>query len=236
MSPSHGDSGWCMVVLLGCFAIALSFVTLGLGAINLAEPPPADRPQSPTDDSDRTREAVEEMRAKVARAAAEVQGIEKANKEKQVVAARQHEQEREAAAESDVMGQEADDLRGKIRDAERRADSLRTKIAESQRVRVDQLYGRAGTGLNPQWVECVADAVILQPQGTQVGLDALKGNSGDAFVQAIRKTGYAAFLVRPKGFESFLAARSLANKQDGVKVGFEPVDEHWDLAFTGGQP
>jgi hypothetical protein len=105
---------------------------------------------------------------------------------------------------------------------------LQNVIEEKRSVVVGQIYGGIGSGEKPQWVECIKEGVILQPQGRQIDLAGL--NSFPALLQAIRQKGYVVFLVQPQGFEAFQLARALAISQ-GAKVGYEPVDEKWVLRF-----
>jgi hypothetical protein len=81
-------------------------------------------------------------------------------------------------------------------------------IEEKRSVVVGQIYGGIGSGEKPQWVECIKEGVILQPQGRRIDLAGL--NNSPALLQAIRQTGYVVFLVRPQGFEAFQHARALA--------------------------
>jgi|GEM_PF-1720649 len=105
-----------------------------------------------------------------------------------------------------------------------------TRSIEDKKASVDvgQLYG-SHVGQQVQYVECVARGVILQPQHVEVALGRLK----DMFEQHLANHDCVVFLVRPKGLQSFVEARTIVEGK-GVKFGYEPVDDGWHLRYPGG--
>jgi hypothetical protein len=135
------------------------------------------------------------------------------------------------ASASDPRG-ELDQLRHALADADRTAADLQPRIADARSVDVTRIYGRAADGGDPQYVECVEGAVILQPQAQRITVAELEGRS-PAFVAAVQAKGYAVLLVRPNGFASFKATRRVTEAV-GAKLGHEPVETTLSLRFRRG--
>jgi hypothetical protein len=229
---SMETEGWSMLVLLGCFVVVVTFISLAFGAMNLFEPvtnpEPQTPPQVPPKQNDtevaRGRETTTWLRNLN-------RTLEEKLKEQRANVARLHEGLPGPAEDDLSANQQVDALRAKIDERRQRIDALRMQIEEAKFVPVAKLYGKAsGFGKEPQWVECVEKAILLQPQGRRIALEELD-KSPETFLKVVRQFGYVVFLVRSNGFESFVKARRLTEKQEGVQVGYEPIDIAWGLKF-----
>jgi hypothetical protein len=253
-----------MIVMLSCMAVALCFVSFGLGIMNLASPraaaaaPPPSRP-APVPAPPEARKELEKadrLRAHVAAQRVETEELKAAIEEwKKQRAERQKELEDAGnrlatlqslfAVENGKKTKNTDDLmrlraakelaarelaalrerikqaRGRVDAADKTIAELEKKIPKAETVIPWTTTFPIGSGQNPQFVECVKDAVVLQPQGQSFTLDQLKKKSAE-FVQAIHRD-FVAFGVRPEGFQSFNAAHALVVAK-GLKVGYRPVE------------
>jgi hypothetical protein len=109
--------------------------------------------------------------------------------------------------------------------------------------------GPSGTRRRPLYIECRADAIILQPEGVvlrendfQAGLGP--GNPLAAALRAAREhllrqrnsslgepgEPYPLLLVRPSGIGSYYVAQA-ALKSWGSEFGYELIDEEWNVEF-----
>lgn len=113
--------------------------------------------------------------------------------------------------------------------------------------------GRHGTKRRPIYLECRADAVVLQPEGIRFTASDFAGSLGpgnplDAALRAVRehwqssspdnlplREPYPLLLVRPSGIESYYAARA-AMTSWGSEFGYELIEEDWELAFPAPDP
>ncbi len=266
------SEGPIMIMLLSCLAVALCFLSFGLGMINLtgsqaaaqpAPPPPpvaapVPPPPPPEDHESRAQAAqkkleLQRLNSELERQRQELERLQreleqqKANLKKarqqlaallaqaqslaQQVAERtgrlagEQQQTTQAQAELDRRITEA---RRQLQEAERKIEELKKKIDDRKFVDPLRIFGGSGSVKNPQWIECVRDAVVLQPQGERITVEQLK-NKSSSFTQTARRS-YLVFLIRPQGFDSFEQARELAQSQ-GAKFGFEPVDDNWALRY-----
>ncbi len=106
--------------------------------------------------------------------------------------------------------------------------------------------GPNGTSRRPIYLECVADGVIIQPEGFKLSLNDLRpphgpGNPLDAVLRAVRShlekleaTGgvapYPLLIVRPDGIRTYAMARSAMASWDD-QFGYELVGADMDLKF-----
>jgi len=105
------------------------------------------------------------------------------------------------------------------------------------------------TRRRPIYIECTAEAVILQPEGLMLAADDFEGplGPGNPLAAALRATReyllthggfdpqqsgepYPLLLVRPEGVAAYWAARA-AMKSWGPEFGYELIDEGWKLDF-----
>lgn len=109
--------------------------------------------------------------------------------------------------------------------------------------------GRNHTRRRPIYIECLADSVILQPEGIMLTDKDFEGPMGPsqplaAAVRAVqeytlsKRTGaqepkdepYPLLLVRPDGIAAYYAARA-ALASWGSEFGYELIEQDWDLDF-----
>lgn len=121
-----------------------------------------------------------------------------------------------------------------------RAKALR----ESNQFAVVPYWGPNGTAQRPIYLECRADAIILQPEGVAIGPHLLRqprdpdnalANLVAALVQDLRSgatnaTPYPLLLVRPEGIAAFYLARQ-ALEHTGLPFGYELLPAEVELSF-----
>jgi hypothetical protein len=107
--------------------------------------------------------------------------------------------------------------------------------------------GANGTSRKPIYIECTADAVMLQPEQIAIPLTALaNGAAAEAFAGAIRALAahyqererpasqdaqpYPLLLVRPNGIGAYYAARQAIEELD-LPFGYELIEADWTLRF-----
>ena len=106
--------------------------------------------------------------------------------------------------------------------------------------------GPNGTSRRPIYLECVADGLIIQPDGFKLGLRDLKpphgpGNPLDAVLRAIRShlesidatggaTPYPLLIVRPDGIRTYAMARGAMASWDD-QFGYELVSNDLNLKY-----
>ena len=109
--------------------------------------------------------------------------------------------------------------------------------------------GPSGTRRRPIYIECTADAVIIQPEGIRLTADDFRGplkkdNPLAATLRAIEayldRSGlidqqgserpYPLFLVRASGVEAYAAGRE-AIAAWGSDFGYELIDDDWQLSY-----
>jgi hypothetical protein len=109
--------------------------------------------------------------------------------------------------------------------------------------------GPSGTRRRPLYIECRADAIILQPEGIVLAESDFQGGlgPGNPLASALRAARehllrnrssslaepgepYPLLLVRPSGIGSYYVAQA-ALKSWGSEFGYELVDDDWKLEF-----
>lgn len=104
--------------------------------------------------------------------------------------------------------------------------------------------GPNGTHRRPIYIECTADAVVLQPEGIVLTEDDFQGPLGRdnplaaAAREASRYLGhgdplaepYPLLLVRPDGIGAYYVARAALRAWDG-DFGYELIDADWTIAY-----
>jgi len=124
---------------------------------------------------------------------------------------------RRAAAEKQTAAVRRQELQAESASLRARIAQLNTSIADAER----QAHAQAAREVRePQLVECVKDAVILQPQQVRIPMAVL--NNG-TLATAIRRVGVH-FVVRRDGFATFMVARGIA-RGVGTLVISEPRKE-----------
>jgi predicted RNase H-like nuclease (RuvC/YqgF family) len=262
MKSGQLDDGPIMIIVFGCLAVTLSFISFGLGFVNLAmakgrtdQLPPVTVEVSPQDleARDRTKAEILALQKELEQLSAQIARTREASTERtqdpeglrsRLLAL----QERSTELQSQIAAKEARlaelggqlagkegavkeaefhtaDLRRQLEAADETIKDLKNAIEDKQKIDVTKL---GGSMKNPQYVECLDGAIVLQPQGDRISIQAIKG-SDSKFVAAVRRREVF-FLVRPNGFESFDAALASAEKV-GATVGYEPVDADWPVKF-----
>ncbi len=128
------------------------------------------------------------------------------------------------------------------------ADAGRTAEERNRCYAVIPYEGPNQTHRRPIYLECCADAVILQPEGIELTEEDFDGPMGPgnplaATLRAVREymldsrqfdpqagDPYPMLLVRPEGIAAYYAARA-AMKSWGFEFGYELVDDGWKLAY-----
>ncbi|MCA9194569.1 MAG: hypothetical protein KDB03_22515 [Planctomycetales bacterium] len=106
--------------------------------------------------------------------------------------------------------------------------------------------GPNGTHRRPIYLECIADGLILQPEGVPIPLADLQppygpGNPLDAALRTVRSayapangavnsTAYPLLVVRPEGIKSYTLARAAMTGWDD-QFGYELVTDNMDLVY-----
>lgn len=153
------------------------------------------------------------------------------------------------SANRDTAAAELESLKSQIRRAERELAR-----AESETVNRPATYsvipyqGPNQTRRRPIYIECRADAVILQPEGIPLTEDDFAGPLGPGnplaaamraqreHIMAQQAAGgekaepYPLLLVRPDGITSYYAARAALTSW-GSEFGYELVGENWKLEY-----
>jgi hypothetical protein len=148
----------------------------------------------------------------------------------------------------EAANEHADELRREIQ-------ALKTKLsvqeaankAKPKQISIVRHQGKNGTSQRPIYIECLADKVVIQPEGVEfTDEDFLvaksAGNPLDAALRAVREhhvsrrgaelegAPYPLFIVRPGGDTHFLAARmAIVSWED--EYGYELIDEAVELAY-----
>ncbi len=228
------------LILIGALAVILSLTTLGFGLLTFSSiqyrrnkphqavaprVPPAAAPVPVVADFKIIEEHLREAKARAQQLDENEQqahiGI--ASLEQQELQLTQAIEQRQSAIRDAQV-----DLR-RLKEEQQRIQALRTEAADLERriaalrasieaARQTANIGRAAEATTSQIVECVRGGIILEPQQTQIAFSALQGS---VLASLARKRGVY-FLVRPSGFESFIAARDIA-RSAGKVVGYEPV-------------
>ncbi len=145
-------------------------------------------------------------------------------------------------------------VRGQVETAKRQLDDARRAAAGRARSYAVVPYeGPNQTHRRPIYIECLADAVVLQPEGvrlTEADFDGPLG-PGNPLAAALRAAReymlaghdfdpqagepYPMLLVRPEGIAAYYAARS-AMKSWGGDFGYELIGDDWKLAYQAPDP
>jgi hypothetical protein len=149
---------------------------------------------------------------------------------------------------------ELEQVRGQIATAQRQL--IETRQAAAQRnhsYSVVPYEGPNQTRRRPIYLECRADALILQPEGIELTEADFEGPLGPgnplaAALRAVREyllrqrdfdpnigEPYPLLLVRPEGINAYYAARA-AMKSWGSDFGYELIDKDWKLAYQPPDP
>ncbi len=148
----------------------------------------------------------------------------------------------------------AEDLKTAILEAEKKIQETKKKASEQKPAFAILPYkGPNGTNRRPIYIECVADCVIIQPEGVELPVSLLRppfgpGNPLDAALRLIRtehqresnststlSSPYPLLLVRPEGIKSYSLARAALGGWDD-QFGYELVDGSMKLAFPPKTP
>jgi len=142
-----------------------------------------------------------------------------------------------------------------IAEAQRRLAEARQAASERRNsYAVIPYQGPHETYRRPIYIECLQDAIVLQPEGivlTEADFDGPMG-PGNPLAAALRaareymlaqgafdpeKSGepYPLLLVRPEGIAAFYAART-AMQSWGSEFGYELIGEDWKLDFQAPNP
>ena len=149
---------------------------------------------------------------------------------------------------------ELDRLSKEIAEKERQVAEARRAARRRASYAVVPYEGPHATRRRPIYIECRADAVLLQPEGIVLGQSDFDGPLGpgnplDVALRAIReyllrqqqldpeKTGepYPLLLVRPDGIAAYYAARA-AMKSWASDFGYELIGQDWELEFQPPDP
>ena len=140
-----------------------------------------------------------------------------------------------------------EDLQGQIATAEIQLQEAKDAIANTPKTYAIVPYdGPNGTKRRPMYIECVADRVIIQPEGIELTSDDFKapmgpGNPLAAALRAKREywsnagltensEPYPLLVVRPGGAKAYAASRAAMKAWD-AEFGYELVDNEFNLDF-----
>lgn len=140
-------------------------------------------------------------------------------------------------------------LREQLAAAQRQVEETRKAAASRNRTYAVVPYeGPNQTHRRPIYLECLDDAVVLQPEGIRLTASDFEGplGPGNPLASALRaarehllaqrefdpKAGepYPMLLVRPEGINAYYAART-AMKSWGADFGYELIGDDWKLAY-----
>ena len=116
-------------------------------------------------------------------------------------------------------------------------DSRTFYTTEGRQVTLAEVERLAPQGQSrPLYVECREKEAVVWPEGTVV--EAVSGElEAGSFKEWLLSAGvnypgdHVIFLIRPSGIATFDVLRDLSERS-GLKVGYEPVLEHWELFFS----
>jgi len=175
-------------------------------------------------------------------------GLEEAAKQLQALGPRGESQRRQA--ESELAA-----LRARLADAERQlVEARRAAANRTKSYAVVPYEGPNATRRRPIYLECRAEAIVLQPEGIELVESDFEGPTGagnplDRAIRALRQSmlsrgqikgdgsdePYPLLLVRPGGIAAYYAARAALKSWKG-EVGYELIGEDWRLAFPKADP
>ena len=162
--------------------------------------------------------------------------------------------EADGAGRREQLEAELSRLTREIADTEREVAEARRAARHRASYAVVPYEGPNATHRRPIYIECRADAVVLQPEGIALGQSDFDGPLGpgnplDVALRAIRehllrqrqldpeKAGepYPLLLVRPEGIPAYYAARA-AMKSWASDFGYELIGQDWELDFHPPDP
>ena len=146
-------------------------------------------------------------------------------------------------------------VRAEIAAAEQElADARRDAEHRARSYAIVPYHGPNETRRRPIYIECTADAVILQPEGIVLTDDDFDGPMGpgnplaaalraereyllekQSFDPNVAGEPYPLLLVRPEGIVAYYVARS-AMKSWGSEFGYEMIGDDWKLKFQQPDP
>ncbi len=145
------------------------------------------------------------------------------------------------------LRRQVDAARQEVEQARKQAAGRRCSYA------VVPYEGPNQTRRRPIYLECLADAVVIQPEGIRLRAEDFEGpmGPGNPLAAALRAAReqllaqrefdpqagepYPLLLVRPQGIAAYYAARE-AMKSWGCDFGYELVDDDWKLAYPPPDP
>lgn len=159
------------------------------------------------------------------------------------------------AGQRSKLEAELKQMEAEVAEAQRRLAAARRAAAERPRSYAVVPYrGPHQTDRRPIYVECRAEAVILQPEGIVFRVDDFAGplGPGNPLAAALRaareyllaqerfdpeQSGepYPLLLVRPDGIAAYYAARA-AMKSWASEFGYELIGEDWKIEFQSPDP
>jgi Tfp pilus assembly protein FimV len=193
-STNHGVFG---LMVLGLVATTLMFLTFAMAGMNFLDDA-ADKAKAERAIAAQIEEQrLLELRQRIAQLQAEQQGA----------------QDRHLASERDVA-----QLQERLRAETEPAVQLKRDLADASKIPVGHIYGAARGVKSVQYVECVDGAAILQSQGKR-----LAPSDTQSLSRAL-VPGHVALLVRPGGFDTFLAVRAALSQRLDLQLGYLPVE------------
>ncbi len=160
----------------------------------------------------------------------------------------------DSAGRREQLEAELSRLRMEIAEKEREVAEARRAAARCASYAVVPYEGPNATRRRPIYIECRADAVVLQPEGIVLGESDFDGPLGpgnplDVALRAIREyllrqqqldpenggEPYPLLLVRPDGIAAYYAARA-AMMSWASDFGYELIGQDWELAFQPPDP
>jgi hypothetical protein len=146
-------------------------------------------------------------------------------------------------------------LRARVAEAERQlAGARRAAANRTKSYAVVPYEGPNATRRRPIYLECRAEAIVLQPEGIELVESDFEGPVGagnplERAIRALRQSmlsrgqiqgdgsdePYPLLLVRPDGIAAYYAARAALKSWKG-EVGYELIGEDWKLAFPKADP
>lgn len=160
----------------------------------------------------------------------------------------------EGAGRREELESQIERVRGEIARTELDVAQARRAANQRRSYAVVPYEGPHGTHRRPIYLECRADAVVLQPEGVAFAAEDFagplgSGNSLDVALRAVREyllrhkafdreesgEPYPLLLVRPEGIEAYYAARA-AMQSWASDFGYELIGDDWQLEFPAPDP
>jgi hypothetical protein len=160
--------------------------------------------------------------------------------------------EKEQTVDQETAERELARLKKLVADTEQRLKNLRETPGGKKSYAIIPYEGKNGTHRRPIYIECTADAAIIQPEGIQLTRWDLDGpiRSGNPLASAVRAASeelnaralaagasadelpdpYPLILVRPDGALTFSAVVRAVENWD-VQYGYELIDADWKLEY-----